>query len=65
MAEEYPLMERYITPWKDILPEGILPPAQQGIIEKYFARGFLYCLFPTACPYCGLHKGEGVFLCNM
>ena len=26
MAEEYPLMKRYITPWKDILPEGIFPP---------------------------------------
>ena len=25
MAEEYPLMARYITPWKDILPEGFYP----------------------------------------
>lgn len=37
MAEEYPLMKRYITPWKDILPEGIFPPAQQGIVENYSA----------------------------
>ena len=41
MAEEYPLMERYITPWKDILPEGILPPAQQGIVENYSAGVYL------------------------
>ena len=41
MAEEYPLMERYITPWKDILPEGIVPPAQQGIVENYSAGVYL------------------------
>ena len=41
MAEEYPMMERYITPWKDILPEGILPPAQQGIVENYSAGVYL------------------------
>ena len=41
MAEEYPLMARYITPWKDILPEGILPPAQQGIVENYSAGVYL------------------------
>ena len=41
MAEEYPLMERYITPWKDILPEGILPPAQQGIVENYSVGVYL------------------------
>ena len=39
MAEEYPMMERYITPWKDILPEGIVPPAQQGDCRKLFCRG--------------------------
>ena len=41
MVEEYPLMERYITPWKDILPEGIVPPAQQGIVENYSAGVYL------------------------
>ena len=41
MAEEYPMMEMYITPWKDILPEGILPPAQQGIVENYSAGVYL------------------------
>lgn len=41
MAEEYPLMKRYITPWKDILPEGIFPPAQQGIVENYSAGVYL------------------------
>ena len=35
------MMERYITPWKDILPEGILPPAQQGIVENYSAGVYL------------------------
>lgn len=37
MAEEYPLMERYITPWKDILPEGILP-CTAGNRRKLFCR---------------------------
>ena len=41
----------------------VIPSNQKNRVQ--FALGFLYCLFPTACPYCGLHKGEGVFLCNM
>lgn len=36
-----PADERYITPWKDILPEGIFPPAQQGIVENYSAGVYL------------------------
>ena len=35
------IRDRYITPWKDILPEGILPPAQQGIVENYSAGVYL------------------------
>lgn len=38
MAEEYPLMKRYITPWKDILPEGIFPPCTAGNRRKLFCR---------------------------
>ena len=48
---------------KSLKEKRVIPSNQKNRVQ--FALGFLYCLFPTACPYCGLHKGEGVFLCNM
>ena len=48
---------------KSLKEKRVIPSNQKNRVQ--FALGFLYCLFPTACPYCGLHKGGGVFLCNM
>ncbi len=48
---------------KTVKEKRVIPSNQKNRVQ--FALGFLYCLFPTACSYCGLHKDGGVFLCNM